>query len=43
MSDIAVDIINLTKLYGSFVALQNVSLDIRDTGPIYARQQAKVA
>ncbi len=30
MSDIAVDIINLTKLYGSFVALQNVSLDIRD-------------
>lgn len=30
MSDIAVDIVNLTKLYGSFVALQNVSLDIRD-------------
>jgi spermidine/putrescine transport system ATP-binding protein len=29
-SDIAVNIIDLTKLYGSFVALENVSLDIRD-------------
>lgn len=27
---LAVDIINLTKLYGDFVALKNVSVDIRD-------------
>jgi spermidine/putrescine transport system ATP-binding protein len=30
MQDIAVDIIDLTKKYGSFTALKNVSLDIRD-------------
>lgn len=30
MTDIAVDIINMTKRYGDFAALQNVSLSIRD-------------
>jgi spermidine/putrescine transport system ATP-binding protein len=30
MTDIAVDIVNLTKRYGDFTALRNVSLDIRD-------------
>jgi len=30
MRDIAVDIIDLTKRYGTFTALENVSLDIRD-------------
>jgi spermidine/putrescine transport system ATP-binding protein len=30
MRDIAVDIIDLTKRYGAFTALENVSLDIRD-------------
>lgn len=30
MSDIAVDVLNLTKRYGTFVALRNVSLSIMD-------------
>ncbi len=30
MKEVAVDILNLTKRYGSFVALEDVSLDIRD-------------
>ena len=30
MTDIAVDIVNLTKRYGDFTALRDVSLDIRD-------------
>ena len=30
MTDIAIDIQNLTKLYGSFVALKEVSLSIMD-------------
>lgn len=30
MTDIAIDIVNMTKRYGDFVALRNVSLSIRD-------------